>query len=78
MGTIETPQSTPFNLTALDRQLLAMTDEEFVAHDWHELRDIIGEILSPHLQPSPHTPPSNQPEMIWPHSSASPPICADT
>lgn len=37
------PESTPaFNLTALDRQLLAMTDEEFVPHDWNELRDIIG------------------------------------
>lgn len=40
-----------FNLTALDRQLLAMTDEEFIAHDWEDLRDIIGEIPSmpPHL-----------------------------
>lgn len=41
------PQSTPFHLTELDRQLLAMSDEEFVAHDWDNLRDIIGE--SPHL-----------------------------
>jgi hypothetical protein len=78
MGTIEMPQSTPFNLTALDRQLLAMTDEEFVAHDWDELRDIIGEILSPHLQSSPHKTFPHQPGMIWPHSSANPPICADT
>ncbi|KAJ5083910.1 hypothetical protein NUU61_008489 [Penicillium alfredii] len=30
-----------FNLTALDQQLLVMTDEEYVAHDWEELRDII-------------------------------------
>ena len=41
MGTVDS--QTPFNLTALDRQLLAMTDEEFEAHDWENLRDIIGE-----------------------------------
>lgn len=40
-------QSTPFHLTELDRQLLAMSDEEFVAHDWDDLKDIIGEILLP-------------------------------
>lgn len=31
-----------FNLTALDLQLLSMKDEEFVAHDWDDLRNIIG------------------------------------
>ncbi|KAJ5234159.1 uncharacterized protein N7469_003327 [Penicillium citrinum] len=31
-----------FNLTALDHQLLAMTDEEFVAHDWDDLQSIIA------------------------------------
>ncbi|KAJ5369748.1 uncharacterized protein N7496_005840 [Penicillium cataractarum] len=31
-----------FNLTPLDHQLLAMTDEEFVAHSWDDLRDIIA------------------------------------
>ncbi|KAJ5316554.1 hypothetical protein PENANT_c019G02704 [Penicillium antarcticum] len=31
-----------FNLTDLDRQLLAMTDEEFVHHDWEDLKDIIA------------------------------------
>lgn len=31
-----------FNLTPLDHQLLAMTDEEFAYHDWNELKDIIG------------------------------------
>ncbi|CAG8152355.1 unnamed protein product [Penicillium salamii] len=31
-----------FNLTPLDHQLLAMTDEEFVYHDWSELKDIIA------------------------------------
>lgn len=37
------PEATPFQLTELDRQLLAMKDEEFVAHDWDNLREIIGE-----------------------------------
>ncbi|KAJ5585573.1 uncharacterized protein N7459_005373 [Penicillium hispanicum] len=37
------PESAPaFNLTELDRQLLTMTDEEFVPHNWNELRDIIA------------------------------------
>ncbi|KAJ5335949.1 hypothetical protein MYU51_020191 [Penicillium brevicompactum] len=31
-----------FNLTPLDHQLLAMTDEEFAYHDWNELKDIIA------------------------------------
>ncbi|KAJ5935110.1 hypothetical protein N7466_004657 [Penicillium verhagenii] len=31
-----------FNLTPLDLQLLAMTDEEFVPHDWNNLQDIIA------------------------------------
>ncbi|CAI7566395.1 hypothetical protein N7533_008103 [Penicillium manginii] len=31
-----------FNLTALDHQLLAMTDEEFIAHDWDDLQGIIA------------------------------------
>lgn len=64
MGTIEKPEPTPFQLTALDRQLLAMTDEEFVAHDWDNLRDIIGEILSPHLLIT--LPSRPQPGTIWP------------
>ena len=38
-------QSQPpaFNLTPLDHQLLAMKDEDFIAHSWDDLRDIIGE-----------------------------------
>lgn len=57
-----------FNLTALDHQLLAMTDEEFVAHDWDDLQSIIGEshgILSPHnLLPliSCNSPPLTKPD----------------
>lgn len=45
-----------FNLTPLDHQLLAMTDEEFVHHDWSELKDIIGRLIPPNFSPhnSPH------------------------
>lgn len=35
----------PFNLTELDHQILAQTDEEFQPHTWDELRHIIGELL---------------------------------
>lgn len=34
----------PFNLTEVDRQVLAQTDEEFVFHDWDELRGILGKL----------------------------------
>jgi hypothetical protein len=43
IGTQDAPL--PFNLTALDRQILAQTDEEFHSHSWDELRDIIGECM---------------------------------
>jgi hypothetical protein len=43
IGTQDAPL--PFNLTALDRQILAQTDEEFHSHSWDELRDIIGECV---------------------------------
>ncbi|KAJ5960862.1 uncharacterized protein N7479_008012 [Penicillium vulpinum] len=36
------PETPAFNLTELDHKLLAMTDEEFVYHDWEELKGIIG------------------------------------
>ncbi|KAJ5467830.1 Protein of unknown function DUF3605 [Penicillium sp. IBT 31633x] len=39
----EAPKVPAFNLTDLDRKLLAMTDEEFVHHDWEDLKSIIGE-----------------------------------
>lgn len=32
----------PFNLTDLDREILAQTDEQFQPHTWEELRQIIG------------------------------------
>ncbi|KAL5333252.1 hypothetical protein BJX70DRAFT_73598 [Aspergillus crustosus] len=31
-----------FNLTDVDRQVLAQTDEEFIYHDWKDLQDIIA------------------------------------
>lgn len=31
-----------FNLTETDRQVLAQTDEEFIYHDWDDLKSIIG------------------------------------
>ncbi|PGH04337.1 hypothetical protein AJ79_07117 [Helicocarpus griseus UAMH5409] len=34
--------SLPFNLTEIDRQVLSQTDEEFVYHDWADLKDIVA------------------------------------
>ena len=37
------PEEPPaFNLTDLDRQLLTQTDEEYIPHDWEDLKAIIG------------------------------------
>ena len=36
----------PFNLTDLDRQILAQTDEQFEPHTWDELRQIIGKLVA--------------------------------
>ncbi|TPR09176.1 putative diphthamide synthesis family protein [Aspergillus niger] len=37
-----TPEEPPaFNLTEVDRQVLVQTDEEFVLHDWEDLKSII-------------------------------------
>lgn len=35
-------QPEPFNLTSLDREVLGQTDEEFIPHDWQDLKKIIG------------------------------------
>ncbi|WEW57114.1 hypothetical protein PRK78_002574 [Emydomyces testavorans] len=32
----------PFHLTPLDREILSQTDEEFIYHDWDNLKDIIA------------------------------------
>ncbi|OAX79347.1 hypothetical protein ACJ72_06334 [Emergomyces africanus] len=36
------PTPTPFNLTDVDRQVLSQTDDEFVYHDWADLKSIIA------------------------------------
>ncbi|KAK2752092.1 hypothetical protein FQN55_007980 [Onygenales sp. PD_40] len=36
------PATTPFNLTDVDRQVLSQTDDEFVYHDWADLKQIIA------------------------------------
>ncbi|PWY71690.1 hypothetical protein BO70DRAFT_365091 [Aspergillus heteromorphus CBS 117.55] len=38
------PEEEPpaFNLTEVDRQVLAQTDEEFILHDWEDLKSIIA------------------------------------
>ena len=35
-----------FNLTDVDRATLRQTDEEYVPHDWEELKTIIGKCLT--------------------------------
>lgn len=42
-----------FNLTDVDRATLRQTDEEYVPHDWQELKTIVGNGLSPSLFPWP-------------------------
>jgi hypothetical protein len=64
-----------FNLTDLDHQLLAMSDEEFVYHDWEDLKDIIGMSLS--IFSTLGSPHAQQPGMISAPSGGSLPICAD-
>jgi hypothetical protein len=39
----EEDSAQPFALTAVDRQVLGQTNEDFKAHTWEELRHIIGE-----------------------------------
>ncbi|KKA22662.1 hypothetical protein T310_3281 [Rasamsonia emersonii CBS 393.64] len=41
MGSPSAHEPPPFNLTEVDRQVLSQTDEEFVYHDWENLKDII-------------------------------------
>ena len=35
-------QKVPFNLTELDREVFAQTDEEFRPHDWEDVKNIVG------------------------------------
>ncbi|KAL1847199.1 hypothetical protein Plec18167_002042 [Paecilomyces lecythidis] len=41
MGSIAPNAPAPFNLTSVDRQILSMTDEEYVPHDWENLKELI-------------------------------------
>ena len=45
-------ESPPFNLTAVDREILASTDEEFHLQTWEDLKLIIGTSL--HIPTSHH------------------------
>lgn len=40
--TVPVEEEPAFNLTDVDRAVLAQTDEEFAYHGWEELKDIIG------------------------------------
>ncbi|KAL4955228.1 hypothetical protein BDW69DRAFT_161275 [Aspergillus filifer] len=40
--TISVEEEPAFNLTDIDRAVLAQTDEEFIYHDWEDLKDIIA------------------------------------
>ncbi|GAA5230629.1 hypothetical protein GCM10025794_33870 [Massilia kyonggiensis] len=44
-----TSEPPAFNLTDTDREVLAMTDDQFVPHDWDNLKDIIGMRSRPYL-----------------------------
>lgn len=44
MAPDEALASTPFPLTALDREILSMSDDDFHPHTWEELKQIIGMI----------------------------------
>lgn len=33
----------PFPLTDTDRYVLSLTDEQYIKHDWDDLKNVIGE-----------------------------------
>ena len=33
----------PFPLTDTDRYVLSLTDEQYIKHDWNDLKNVIGE-----------------------------------
>ena len=43
----------PFPLTAIDRELLAMKDEDFHRITWDDVKQIIGIFFHTHTQPQP-------------------------
>jgi hypothetical protein len=42
MTTDSTGTPLPFRLTALDREILSMSNDEFSPHTWEEIKQIIG------------------------------------
>jgi hypothetical protein len=42
MATDSTGTPLPFRLTALDREILSMSNDEFSPHTWEEIKQIIG------------------------------------
>lgn len=43
------PVEHPFQLTDLDREILAQTDEEYKYHDWEELKELLGTKSTPNV-----------------------------
>lgn len=41
----ETGADSPFPLTDRDLWVLSQTDEEYITHDWEDLKNIIGELV---------------------------------
>lgn len=39
---VKAAEDSPFPLTDLDRKVLSQTDEEYVKHDWEDLKRVIG------------------------------------
>jgi hypothetical protein len=48
MGDTAKDEEAPFPLTDVDRMVLSQTDEEFVAHTWEGLRELLGTAISLH------------------------------
>lgn len=42
MAGVHAAEESPFPLTDLDRKVLSQTDEEYVKHDWEDLKRTIG------------------------------------
>lgn len=61
-------EQTPFSLTETDRQVLAQTDDEFVLHDWEDLKNIIGTDVISHLSPKNLQLSSPSPHVFTPQS----------
>ena len=49
MGDAAAEEDHPFPLTDTDRYVLSLTDEQYVHHDWADLKNIIGECAKDEL-----------------------------